>query len=137
MKSINIIYINLLNFINHPATARILSRGGRDCSKIYTATPEYTYDYNGNLTQDLNKGILSITYNTLNLPISVNKTTGNRVEYVYDAAGTKCRQLYYSSGNPTKTTDFVGNFVYENNVPVSVLYPEGRVVLNSTGPRWH
>ena len=132
MKLINFIYINLLNFFNHPATARILSLGGRDCSKKYT-TAEYTYDYNGNLTKD----ILSITYNTLNLPISVNKTTGNRVEYVYDAAGNKLRQLYYSSGNPTKTTDFVGNFVYENNVPVSVLYPEGRVVLNSNGPRWH
>lgn len=32
---------------------------------------EYTYDANGNMTSDLNRGIVSITYNQLNLPQSV------------------------------------------------------------------
>lgn len=32
------------------------------------ATPEYFYDNNGNLKQDNNKNISSITYNILNLP---------------------------------------------------------------------
>ena len=31
-----------------------------------TATTEYTYDNNGNLKSDLNKGISNITYNCLN-----------------------------------------------------------------------
>lgn len=31
-------------------------------------TDKYTYDANGNLTQDLNKGIEEIQYNSLNLP---------------------------------------------------------------------
>ena len=29
---------------------------------------EYTYDENGNLTKDLNKKIIDIQYNSLNLP---------------------------------------------------------------------
>ena len=32
---------------------------------------EYTYDNNGNLTKDLNKGIIEIQYNCLNLPSKV------------------------------------------------------------------
>ena len=32
-----------------------------------TQSNEYTYDKNGNLTKDLNKNILSIQYNFLNL----------------------------------------------------------------------
>lgn len=55
-----------------------LDNGGK-----YTGTPEYTYDANGNLTKDANKGILSITYNYLNLPVSITKSGGTRVEYSY------------------------------------------------------
>jgi hypothetical protein len=33
-----------------------------------SATNEYTYDHNGNLTKDSNKNISNITYNVLNLP---------------------------------------------------------------------
>ena len=36
---------------------------------------EYTYDSNGNLTKDLNKGISTITYNVLNLPNMVTFST--------------------------------------------------------------
>jgi len=82
---------------------------------------------------DLNKGILSITYNYLNLPISITKTGGTRVEYSYDAAGTKREQRYYLNGTLTKTTGFYTNFVYENWSPAWVTYDEGRVVLNSNG----
>lgn len=41
--------------------------------------PEYEYDMNGNMIKDVNKGIVSITYNHLNLPVSIEKTNGNRV----------------------------------------------------------
>ena len=54
-----------------------------DNGSKYTGTAEYTYDANGNLTKDVNKGILSITYNYLNLPVSITKSGGNRVEYSY------------------------------------------------------
>ena len=35
------------------------------------ASIEYTYDANGNMTKDRNKYIMSVTYNTLNLPVDV------------------------------------------------------------------
>ncbi|MBE6282464.1 MAG: hypothetical protein E7095_10505 [Bacteroides sp.] len=37
----------------------------------------YTYDNNGNLTQDLNKGITNISYNLLSLPQVVTFSNGN------------------------------------------------------------
>ena len=101
-----------------------------------TTTAEYTYDANGNLTKDLNKGILSITYNYLNLPIAITKSGagGTRIEYSYDAAGTKRQQRYYLDGTLTKTTSFYANFVYENSsVPAWINYDEGRLVLNTDG----
>lgn len=36
-----------------------------------SAANEYTYDHNGNLTKDSNKGITNITYNSLSLPSKV------------------------------------------------------------------
>lgn len=96
-------------------------------------TAEYAYDANGNLTRDDNKEIINITYNYLNLPVSIDKTGGNRIVYIYDAAGNKLRQEYSLNGTITKTTDFVGNFVYENNIPAWVINNEGRVILNSIG----
>ena len=41
--------------------------GGANFVNGSTATTEYAYDANGNLTKDLNKNISSITYNCLNL----------------------------------------------------------------------
>ena len=50
-----------------------------------------TYDLNGNMTRDLNKGIRSVTYNTLNLPQSVLFTDGHITRYTYAADGRKLR----------------------------------------------
>ena len=52
---------------------------------------DYSYDANGNMTSDYNKGIHNISYNHLNLPTQVNiksGTSGN-IQYVYDATGVK------------------------------------------------
>lgn len=100
-------------------------------SHKFNGEAEYTYDANGNLIKDDNKKILSIVYNYLNLPVSITKTDGNRIEYIYDDAGNKLRQLLYLKGSLNKTTDFVGNFVYENGNPAYVVYDEGRVVYTN------
>ncbi|MDE6715997.1 MAG: hypothetical protein K2J74_05905, partial [Muribaculaceae bacterium] len=55
---------------------------------------EYTYDANGNLTSDLNKGITQITYNQIGLPRSVEFSDGHRTEYLYDASGRKLQTKY-------------------------------------------
>ncbi|MEG1765323.1 MAG: hypothetical protein RR254_01525, partial [Muribaculaceae bacterium] len=55
---------------------------------------EYLYDANGNMTQDMNKGITTIEYNYLNLPSCISYANGHVAEYVYDAAGTKRSVIY-------------------------------------------
>lgn len=46
---------------------------------------KYTYDENGNLTQDLNRNIKDIQYNFLNLPQRIEFGDGSTTEYLYDA----------------------------------------------------
>lgn len=55
---------------------------------------EYAYDANGNMTSDLNRGIVSITYNQLNLPQSVLFKDGHESRYTYAADGRKLRAEY-------------------------------------------
>lgn len=63
---------------------------------------EYTYDANGNMQTDSNKGITSIDYNVLDLPqciktrprIIFKENAGNAIYYTYSADGTKLRATY-------------------------------------------
>ena len=89
---------------------------------------EYEYDANGNLTKDLNKGIINITYNELNLPETIDFGGNSRIQYDYDALGNKGRQITIESGKKVKTIDFIGNFVYENDYPAYHNFDEGRIV---------
>ena len=54
---------------------------------------EYEYDANGNVTKDLNRNILSIQYNTLNLPSVIEFAGGKTIKYTYSADGHKLRDL--------------------------------------------
>jgi RHS repeat-associated protein len=98
---------------------------------------DYTYDDNGNMLTDQNKGITtSIAYNYLNLPEFIVRG-GNNIRYIYDATGRKLTQLVTFPGltvgvsGPQIQTDYVGEFIYENDVLQSILHDEGKVVLYS------
>ena len=99
---------------------------------------DYGYDANGNLWEDKNKGINWITYDHLNLPyaVAVNPSTGSKgtITYIYDATGTKLEKRVHESPDSTDgqqdkytTTDYLGSFVYENNVLQFFDHEEGRV----------
>ncbi len=63
---------------------------------------DYSYDANGNMQLDLNKGISTpITYNYLNLPELVTRG-GGTVRYIYDAGGRKLAQVV-TAGTRGKT----------------------------------
>jgi len=85
-----------------------------------TVGDDYAYDDNGNMTVDNNKKITDITYNHLNLPVTVTFENNNPnisgagiIEYVYDATGVKLKK-YSKEANLSsgRTTFYAGNFVY-------------------------
>lgn len=96
---------------------------------------DYDYDVNGNMTEDQNKGITSITYNHLNLPqtvsISNNEGTGT-ISYLYDATGVKVKKTALSGGSLT-TTEYAGGFVYENSALKQISHSEGYLEPNGSG----
>lgn len=84
---------------------------------------DYTYDANGNMLRDYNKGITSnISYNYLNLPTSISIAGGN-ISYIYDALGTKLKKEV-STGT---SVVYAGNYVYENGSLKFFNTPEGYV----------
>ncbi len=100
-------------------------------------TVEYEYDANGNLVRDLNKGIISISYDLNNQPRKIEYNDGRNVSYLYDAEGSKLSVSYnltaMSSAQPQmpvmqssdvasanvsngqKTIDYCGNIIYDGD----------------------
>jgi RHS repeat-associated protein len=115
--------------------------------KEYTegTTVEYTYNANGAMVKDMNKGISAIAYNSLNLPRMVDiksKTAEGRNEYTYSASGVKLKAVQkwnpnynsapvigsdvnVSSLTMSSTTDYVGNIIYENGNLKRILVDGG------------
>ncbi|GGB73318.1 hypothetical protein GCM10007424_11520 [Flavobacterium suaedae] len=97
---------------------------------------DYTYDVNGNMEIDLNKGIGTeaiegITYNHLNLPTEITFFDDNVqqigvINYIYDATGAKLQKVVTENSNVT-TTDYANGFIYENDVLQFFSHPEGYV----------
>ena len=121
---------NQLNRVDD-AVAASTYNGGFEFKNGANAADEYSYDANGNLTKDLNKGISGITYNFLNLPNAVTFSDGSTITYTYGADGTKLRTVH-KIGSVTITTDYCGNVVYENGVQKLLLTEEGYVTLSDS-----
>ncbi|QIK52902.1 DUF4329 domain-containing protein [Dysgonomonas sp. HDW5B] len=119
----------------------------KDNNKVTNNPIEYIYDFNGAMTQDLNKGIMAISYNTLNLPIEmvINHTSAKAKNYyTYSAAGTKLKVVHKSDpklvadpvvgstiadGDLTNsiTTDYVMNKIYEDGILDKILLDNGYI----------
>ncbi|MFP9097906.1 DUF6443 domain-containing protein [Flavobacterium sp. RHBU_24] len=111
-------------------------QGFRD---IDISLDDYTYDTNGNMLTDLNKGITTtnpIKYNHLNLPVEINFGGGNKIVYLYDAAGRKLKKTVTEVISGTTTTIYVdylsGGFQYKGGVlqffPTAEGYVDNTVV---------
>lgn len=98
---------------------------------------EYSYDANGNMTQDDNKG-LTADYNLVNKPTEVDMGSGQKIRFFYLADGTKIRKEADDNGTVT-TTHYLGGFQYQEagNGPelLHFSHEEGRVVFNASGPQ--
>ena len=93
---------------------------------------DYAYDANGNMTKDENKAITAITYNHLNLPVKITFSTGYKIEYLYDALGTKVKKTV-TQGSTVTTTDYREEFQYKNGVLQFIHHEDGYVNYNPGG----
>lgn len=115
------------------ATANSL--GFKDDSDGITDTEnDYTYDANGNMIKDTNKGITNITYNHLNLPTKI-VVGSNNIEYLYNATGQKVSKKVTQAGVIT-TTDYLSGFQYMKKTasePVVLqFFPHAEGYVNAT-----
>jgi RHS repeat-associated protein len=99
---------------------------------------DFTYDEFGNLLSDTNKGIGSITYNHLNLPVQID-VYDKQIKYIYDASGKKVKKnapeyLGGFTGYVDKVIDYTGGFQYRDGVLIFFSHDEGYVnVLGNAG----
>lgn len=87
---------------------------------------EYNYDPNGNLASDLNKDVVDVTYNYLNLPDLIEFDDGTRLEYTYDASGYVVKKVLRKSGTIVNQVDYVSGIQYFNNALTLIFTAEGR-----------
>ena len=119
---------NQLNRVDDASTASAYG-GGFEFTDAVKQDNEYAYDANGNLTQDLNKGIEDIQYNCLNLPRLVKFKDQSTITYTYAADGTKLR-VEHKIGNSTTRTTYCSNVIYEDGTAKCLLTEEGYVSLD-------
>ena len=119
---------NQLNRVDDASTASAYG-GGFEFKDAVKQDNEYAYDANGNLTQDLNKGIEDIQYNCLNLPRLVKFKDQSTITYTYAADGTKLR-VEHKIGNSTTRTTYCSNVIYEGGTAKCLLTEEGYVSLD-------
>ena len=119
---------NQLNRVDDASTASAYG-GGFEFKDAVKQDNEYAYDANGNLTQDLNKGIEDIQYNFLNLPRLVKFKDQSTITYTYAANGTKLR-VEHKIGNSTTRTTYCSNVIYEDGTAKCLLTEEGHVSLD-------
>ena len=132
-------------------SAALISIGeSADFKNNSNVTTEYTYNTNGAIKSDLNKGITDIQYNSLNLPSQMvinSSTIKAKNYYTYSALGVKLKteQRYdpnYSvtpsnTTNPAndgltdyKNTDYVGNIIYETEKNSAGIVSKTRILID-------
>lgn len=106
--------------------------GTGDFKNNASIASEYTYNADGNLTADENKGIEAVDYNVLGKVSRIEFSNGKIITYLYDAGGNKL-QMKTTLGSAVHTTDYVGGFVYVDGALSFFGSPEGRVVKKGSG----
>ncbi len=91
-------------------------------------TKTFSYDSNGNATTDNLRETTIQYFDELNLPKKYTQGT-NYAQYEYDADGTKWSKTVVK-GAPPSTTEYYGNFIYQDGVLDKVLTSEGYYQAN-------
>ena len=141
---------NQLKYVNDAAPDIALSSSADFKNNSNTTNAEYTFNKNGAMTKDLNRGTL-IAYNSLSLPQQVDiksPVAEARSTYTYTASGVKLRvsnkwnpgysttPIMGTDITPTtltssKVTDYVGNKIYEDGILKRILTDNGYIEGNT------
>ena len=107
---------------------------------------EYSYDANGAMTEDLNKGITDIQYDKLEHPVRIRFSNDNYIEYVYAADGRKLRTIHATANGKSSfpkyrprinylrdTTDYVNVYEFKNGKPSKFKFKDGFYSFDKDG----
>jgi RHS repeat-associated protein len=89
---------------------------------------EYSYDANGNMTEDLNKGLANISYNLLNLPDTITGSDNKTISYIYSTNGQKLAK----KSTDGSMTYYAGSFIYKGTSLDYIVHPEGLYIASGS-----
>ena len=130
------------------------SFGFRD-NTVITSGNEYGYDDCGAITWDSNKGIAKIDYDLFGMPKRIQFTNGHVTEHVYTADGEKLKTIHrtavpnisvplnstlpLNSSNTLSvdSTEYIGDFVFEQGALNKYLFAGGYFMLSGSTPVYH
>ncbi len=116
--------VDNLNYTYNTNSNKILKvddASGETASFSDVAGNDYTYNLDGSLASDANKGI-TIEYNYLKLPRRIVKGS-TVILNEYDANGKKLKETVGSN-----ITDYSGNKIYKNGALYQIGHDEGRMI---------
>lgn len=99
---------------------------------------DLAYDANGNMKQDLNRGITDVTYNFFGLTDQVTSQNGDRVSFVYDSEGNKLGQRVYDEEDElVEETSYMGRAVVSDGAVNSISHDDGQILTVGNGTFEH
>jgi len=124
-------YLNNGNQLNYVKDDMGDVSGVIDYPGSTATTPGFAYDQNGNMIKSSDKGMNdTIRYNFLNMPELLDFGSGEKIRYIYDAAGNKLAKIVIClDALPESSLIYAGNFVYDWNGNLQYIQTsEGRLV---------
>ena len=133
----------------------VVRKGAVDFTDSGERQTEYTYNSDGALTGDANRGIAKIDYDACGYPRRVQFMDGSVTEYVYMVTGVKLRTVHRTAvpgisvafGQTREltegetlsadSTDYLGNLILEDGVPSKYLFGGGYCSFDGDGISYH
>ena len=134
---------------------QLVRKGSVDFTDSGERQTEYTYNADGALSGDANRGIAKIDYDACGYPRRVQFMDGSVTEYVYTVTGVKLRTVHRTAvpgisvafGRTCEltegetlsadSTDYLGNLILEDGVPSEYLFEGGYCSLDGDGISYH
>ena len=109
--------------------------GSADFRDGASGAVEYTYDRNGNMTSDLNRGISRVSHNRLNRPARIWHSGGTET-FTYLPDGTKLERTLFGRDMSLSRTEYRGNLVYVDGSLKHILFDGGLIDMGGKSPEY-